>query len=60
MFYVMKAMIGSLTIEVDGDDDILHIKAVNYKGTPRLYELLFMKHPIKTCKRRIFERVYIY
>ena len=40
-------MIGKSPIEIDGDDDSLHVEGIRYNGTPGLYELLFMKDPKK-------------
>ena len=39
-----KWMIGDSQFEIDTDDSIL-INGKRYKGTPGLYELVFMKHP---------------
>lgn len=48
-----KWMFGKSTIEIDGDDDSLYIEDVYYTGTPGLYELLFMKHPLKKILVRV-------
>lgn len=37
-------MIGDSPLEIDEEDNFL-IKGIRYKGTPGLYELMFMKHP---------------
>jgi hypothetical protein len=37
-------MVGDSTLEIDENDDF-HVKGIRYKGTPGLYELMFMKHP---------------
>lgn len=42
-----KWMIGDSALEIDTTDDF-HIKGVRYKGTPGLYELMFMREPKKT------------
>ena len=39
-----KWMIGDSPLEIETDDSIF-INGKRYKGTPGLYELMFMKHP---------------
>lgn len=41
-----KWMIGDSLLEIDEGDNFL-INSIRYKGTPGLYELMFMKHPDK-------------
>lgn len=42
-----KWMIGDSLLEIDEEDNF-HIKGIQYKGTPGLYELMFMKYPDKS------------
>jgi hypothetical protein len=40
-----KWMVGNSPLEINEDDDNFYIAGKRYRGTPGLYELLFMKHP---------------
>lgn len=50
-----KWMVGDTPLEIDQNDDDFYIGEKKYKGTPGLYELLFMKHPARYTKHDLKE-----
>jgi len=57
--YDNKWMVGDSALEINQDDDNFYLGGKQYKGTPGLYELLFMKHPVMYVYRTLSKRIQV-